>query len=92
MCAEGIDNGGNVDITVAENPDFKVEGDRVIIKNTDGKDVILIPYYQWCNRPQTQEEGRMQVWFRQDKMLNNDTIDKIVKDNLYYSYEKVLKL
>ena len=92
MCAEGIDNNGIVDITVAENPQFKVSGDRVIIKNTDGEDVTLIPYYQWCNRHETEEDGRMAVWFKQDKMLGNDAIDEIVKDKLYYSYEKALNI
>lgn len=91
MCAEGIDNDCDVDITVAENPDFKLDGDRVIIKDSKGREVTLIPYYQWCNRPQTQEEGRMEVWFKQENMLSTDTITDIMGDKLYYSYEEALK-
>ena len=91
MCAEGIDNNCKVDVTVNENPEFKVENDRVIFKNTDGENTLLIPYYQWCNRPETVEEGKMQVWFKQDNMINENTIEEIVKDKLYYSYEELLK-
>jgi len=91
MCAEGINNNCKVDVTVNENPEFKVENDRVIFKNTDGENTLLIPYYQWCNRPETVEEGKMQVWFKQDNMINENTIEEIVKDKLYYSYEELLK-
>ena len=91
MCAEGIDNNCKVNVAVSENPEFKVEGDRVIFKNTDGGNTLLIPYYQWCNRPETTEEGKMQVWFRQDNRVSLNVIDQIVGEKLYYSYEELLK-
>ena len=91
MCAEGIDNNCKVNVAVSENPEFKVEGDRVIFKNTDGGNTLLIPYYRWCNRPETTEEGKMQVWFGQDNRVSLNVIDQIVGEKLYYSYEELLK-
>ena len=58
-CAEAIDNNGDVDFTVAQNPDLALSNGNVTGTRADGSRFTLIPYYRWCNRA----GGAMKVWF-----------------------------
>ena len=69
-CVEGVDNKGEVDFTLSENPDFTTEekndllgGVTVIHGNTaDGKRFTAVPLYAWDNRT----AGKMRVWLKQE--------------------------
>lgn len=80
MCAEGIDNGGNTDFEIAENPCISLEGENIHGKTSQGKDFCLIPYYKWSNRGSTP----MAVWFCQQNMKDMD--ENEIKDRLYITY------
>ncbi len=68
-CAEGIDNKGKVDFTLAEDPAFSIE-DRpdllggvslIHASAADKKRFTLVPLYAWDNRM----AGKMRVWLKQ---------------------------
>lgn len=86
MCAEGIDNDGEVDLTLAKTPALGLDGDGVTGWRADGKRFRLIPYYRWCNRP---DSGPMQVWFRQDEMVDAETLDRAMQGALYANYDLI---
>ena len=82
LCAEAIDNGGEVDLTIAEDAALEAADDGAVGKRADGGTFTLIPYYRWCRR---ENSGRMQVWFKQENMKNTENL----KGALYYDYEKM---
>ena len=66
---EGVDNHGEVDLLLAEDPAFTVEKrpellggiDVIHGKTADGEDFTAVPLYVWDNRI----AGKMNVWLRQ---------------------------
>ena len=50
FCAEGIDNGGDVDFAVSKHPELYTDGDKIIGKRADGENFVLIPFAKRCNR------------------------------------------
>ena len=87
MCAEAMDNGGDVDFIIAADPKLHMDGDRVIGCRADGGEFVLIPYYQWCRRDaETKELRAMNVWFRQEDMKSLSEIQKQMGDQLYDDY------
>ena len=90
MCAEGVDNNGNVDFVLAENPEYRVEGDCVKAKAINGDEIILIPYYKRNNRVSNNaDDSKMAVWFLKENMCQEELIDKVTGNNLY-GYYKIL--
>lgn len=83
MCAEGIDNGGDVEFTISENPQLEVDGDRVTGKTAEGKTFQLIPYYRWCNRNQEPTDSKMAVWFKQAGMPDEAALNAKLNGALY---------
>lgn len=68
-CVEGIDNHGQTDFTLAEDPEFRITHkdqllggiDVITGKKDDGEEFTAVPLYTWDNRM----SGRMNVWIRQ---------------------------
>ena len=83
LCAEGIDNGGDVEFTVAEEPELTVDGDTVIGKTSDGKEFRLIRYYTWCNRNNEPTDSKMAVWFKQANMPDAAVLEAKLGGKLY---------
>lgn len=84
MCAEGIDNGGNVDIEIAENPELQLIGATDVIgKASDGGAFRLIPYYKWCNRAECDSDARMAVWLKQENMPSKEELSARIGKYLY---------
>ena len=86
MCAEGIDNGGNVDIEVAENPELVLRDGNVYGKASDGKAFCLIPYHKWCNRGGDENDAKMAVWLRQENMRPLSELKAQIGEKLYDTY------
>lgn len=87
MCAEAMDNGGDVNFTIAAEPGLHMDGDRVIGRRADGGEFVLIPYYQWCRRDaETKELRAMKVWFRQEHMKPLSEIKLQMGEKLYDDY------
>lgn len=63
LCCEGIDNNGNIDITLPKEPPTSIIGDSVVGKTANGCDFKMIPYYKWCNRGENPTDAVMAVWF-----------------------------
>lgn len=83
-CAEGADNDGNVDFTVAEKCSLFVHDDKIHIDTTDGAKATLIPYYQRNNRVnENVSDSKMAVWFKKENMNQIDTKEKL------YAYYKI---
>lgn len=88
MCAEGIDNKGNVDFVLAENPEYQLVGDCIKAKADDGSKVMLIPYYKRNNRvSENAGDSQMAVWFIKENMKDDSEIRKITNCNLYGYYK-----
>jgi len=87
MCAEGIDNGGDIDITISENPQFASNEENLIGKSAQGTDFLLIPYYKWCNRGENETDAKMSVWLKQENMRNLNELAADIKHTLYAVYE-----
>lgn len=86
MCAEGVDNNGDVDFTVAENAELTIDGDYIKAKSSDGNEVILIPYYKRNNRlSDNPDDAKMAVWFKKQNM-DEDSQNEKTGDNLYGYY------
>ncbi len=69
MCAEGVDNGGNVDFTVAEDAKLMRDGNNVNLKTADGNSALLVPYYLRNNRvSDNQNDSKMAVWLGKSGM------------------------
>lgn len=83
LCAEGIDNGGDVEFTVAENPQLTADGDAVTGKTADGKIFRLIPYFRWCNRNHEPTDSKMAVWFKQAAMSEDAVLNAKLQGTLY---------
>ena len=92
LCAEGMDNGGSVDFTVAADPAFTVSGDEtdgtlsVGGRTADGGSFTLLPYYRWCRREGTDAERSMAVWLRQEGLPEPETLARMTRDSLYAEY------
>lgn len=68
-CAEGIDNDGDIDITISEKSELaynETTGNITGITSV-GKSFTLIPYYKWNNRG----KSKMKVWLRQEGLTEN---------------------
>lgn len=87
MCAEGIDNGGNTNIEISENPQFELNEDNVVGKSAQGVDFCLIPYYKWCNRGDSETDAKMSVWLKQENMRDLNELATDIKHKLYAVYE-----
>ena len=87
MCAEGIDNGGNVDIEISEKPCFIKSAEFICGKASDGSDFCLIPYYKWCNRAKCNDDAKMSVWLRQENMKNSEILAEEIGGKLYNEYK-----
>lgn len=87
MCAEGIDNGGNVDIEISEKPCFIKSAEFICGKASDGSDFCLIPYYKWCNRAKCNDDAKMSVWLRQENMKNSEILAEEIGGKLYNDYK-----
>ena len=86
-CAEGADNGGNVDFMLADNPAFALDGKKITAKTQDGGTVTLIPYHERNNRvSQNASDSKMAVWFKKENCKAPDEIASIVGNNLYGYY------
>ena len=83
LCAEGIDNDGDVEFTVAEDPQLTVDGDVVTGKTADGKTFRLIPYFRWCNRNHEPTDSKMAVWFKQAGMPDATVLNAKLQGALY---------
>ncbi len=86
MCAEGIDNGGNTDIEIADHPHFVLDGDTISGVTAQGTDFRLIPYYKWCNRGDGDTDAKMAVWLKQQNMTDPTTLTDRIGDRLYDVY------
>ena len=73
FCAEGVDNGGDVDFTVASDPELCCDGKFIVGKRADGKEFRLIPFSERCNRGTLEGDDRkMSVWLNfEGKTKNN---------------------
>ncbi|MBQ4110969.1 MAG: glycoside hydrolase family 127 protein [Clostridia bacterium] len=88
MCAEGADNGGNVDFTLKENLTLGFENDCVKVQTAKGAEAILIPYYKRNNRvSDNQNDSKMAVWFKKENLDESIQSEKIKNDNLYGYYK-----
>ena len=88
LCAEGADNGGKVEITLAEQPDLQIQGDTIAGKDENGNRIQLIPYWQWCNREYpNNEDAKMAVWFWQKGMPDEQILLQAIGNNLYGDYD-----
>ncbi len=86
MCAEGVDNNGEVDFVLAENPEYYVKQGSICAKTADGREVVLIPYYKRNNRvSEKTDDSKMAVWFVKSNM--EDSM-KVTDENLYGYYRK----
>ena len=84
-CAEGIDNGGEVDLELAAEPELRCEGEYIVGKRSDGGKLTLIPFAKRCNRGSTDNsDRRMAVWLRQAGLPDGDTIARLAGDKLYF--------
>lgn len=87
-CAEGTDNGGNADVTIAENPEFVIDSDKIYAKTADGGKVTLIPYHTRNNRVSENVSGsKMAVWFKKENVKSPNEIARITENNLYGYYK-----
>ncbi len=69
FCAEGIDNGGCVDFSIAEHPELREESGKIVGNRADGGEFTLIPFAKRCNRGSTENsDRRMSVWLGQENM------------------------
>ncbi|MBQ8408498.1 MAG: glycoside hydrolase family 127 protein [Clostridia bacterium] len=86
-CAEGIDNGGDVDFEIAEAPELTVEGENITGKTADGGRFTLIPYYLWGNRRTDKvTDSALRVWFRQENMPAEEILREKAQGRLYMDY------
>ncbi|MBQ9085966.1 MAG: glycoside hydrolase family 127 protein [Clostridia bacterium] len=86
-CAEGVDNGGNVDLEWAEEPQLAQDGDFIRGKASNGNDISLLPYYRWCNRGEGETDRKMAVWLKQEHMLDTQALANKIQERLYDIYE-----
>ena len=69
-CLEGVDNHGEVDLTIADDPQLVVETREDLLggvdiirgKTSENEEFIAVPLYTWDNRM----AGKMSVWLKQD--------------------------
>ena len=84
FCAEGIDNDGDVDFCVAEDPALREVGEKLIGKRADGGEFTLIPFAKRCNRGSTENaDRRMSVWLGQENMPNEKDLAAVIGNALY---------
>ena len=86
-CAEGIDNGGCVDFTLAKDAKLSLHEKKITAKTHKGSTVTLIPYWERNNRVSDNAiDSKMAVWFKKENMSSLDEIAKLTGDNLYGYY------
>jgi len=82
MCTEGADNGGETEFTLAKEQTPKEDGENIILKSSDGKDITFIPYFRRNNRvSDNTSDSKMSVWLTKDGW----NTDHITDDSLYGS-------
>ena len=86
LCAEGIDNGGETEFVIGEDPELWEENGLIHGKRANGGEFTLHPYYSWCNRGEGETDARMAVWFTQENMLSKEKLAEIIGDGLYAAY------
>ncbi|MBQ9543765.1 MAG: glycoside hydrolase family 127 protein [Clostridia bacterium] len=86
MCAEGFDNGGSVDAEISADPKFEITGETVRAKTSGKADLVLIPYYKWCNRGEKDADRTMAVWLRQLDMRDPQKLSEEIGGKLYGIY------
>ena len=80
MCAEGADNGGETEFVLAKELSPSCDGENIVVKDINGKDVTLIPYFRRNNRvSDNTSDSKMSVWLEKDGycvkgMFENDTL------------------
>ena len=89
LCAEGIDNNGNIEFEIAKKPQLEATKTGAKGKTADGNEFILVPYYNWGNRNNEDEETLMAVWFKQEGMYSDEKLDNYLNGKLYGNYDKV---
>ena len=83
-CAEGFDNGGDLDIKVAEISCLEYADGKINGKAADGKCYTLIPYYRWCNRQSDDAAMKaMRVWLDYSGKLDEAKLYKLTEQRLY---------
>lgn len=91
MCAEGIDNSGRTDFTIASDAKLERDGENVIGMCSDGSSFKLIPYYKWCRRTTGRpEDDRMSVWFKQASMPSKEKLSAAINEKLYGNFEELI--
>lgn len=91
MCAEGIDNSGRTDFTIASDAKLERDGENVIGMCSDGSRFKLIPYYKWCRRTTGRpEDDRMSVWFKQASMPSKEKLSAAINEKLYGNFEELI--
>jgi len=87
MCAEGIDNQYDLSFTIAENPQYSIEKDRIRLLTAANSEATLIPYYKRNNRfDDNPRAAGMAVWFPKENMKNTAEIQTITGNQLYGYY------
>lgn len=87
MCAEGIDNHLDVNFTIAENPQYKMNKDQIQLLAADGREAVLIPYYKRNNRVgDDPKASAMAVWFAKENMKSLSEVEAITGPHLYGYY------
>ncbi len=82
MCTEGADNSGESEFTLAKTQASKTDGEKLILKSADGKDITFIPYFRRNNRVSDNvSDSKMSVWLKKDSWKN----DCVTGDSLYGS-------
>lgn len=86
-CIEGYDNGGRVDFTLSDKPDFKMVDEFIYAKTADDLTVKMLPYYKWNNRGCNDTDAKMTVWINQANMKEKELLAKKIGEKLYDVYE-----
>ena len=84
MCAEGIDNHGDISFTIAEDPKYSIASGCISLLTTNHTEAILIPYCKRNNRvSEDPRASAMAVWFHKENMKD---VKNITADHLYGYY------
>ena len=83
-CAEGVDNGGEVDFCVADDPEIKEIDGKLVGKRAGSGEFTLIPFSARCNRGSTENaDRRMTVWLGQENMPSEKELAATIGNALY---------
>jgi len=82
-CAEGKDNNGEVEFTIAESTKVTPKDENIEIALSNGQTALLIPYHKRNNRvSENTSDSKMAVWFKKENTKPVNT-----KQNLYGYYK-----